>query len=659
MAWDATDWTIDRATGDIRYVGDDHGGASPTYVTVIDFHRELQALADDAESTGDDEIAIYDTDPSQRSTDNIVRLLGNYNITDAEAEHIYDGSIIQGSGDTETIYDGVVNYGNPDVQIQIHQNGAVLADDWWNQGGAGLNADATQGISHRFMVKVKENGVDINGRQLLGTARRFNKTYSEFRINSTARGNNVLALTDTDDLNNQTAAGTVAGWTGITNTNEGYVGIDVNNDASDEFYYSEWNANTPTRSINDFYERLKWLTRDGSASTLYGINGELFRGITHEIVYDGATNGGPVELNYLAWGTTFNYNNEQAAGLTVGEFYIFGTSGARGQLLALDDDGTTGFAVFAIQPGSGTVVNTETFTRADGTANDGADVNSVPVGTSDVGGWGLVLADNASDRVWIQLLKGSAPTNNMVMYEATSAGVHDTATDGTATVNVTVTSRTVPTPFVGASTGSAIIGGYGLGIQTDDLTQNDTLFDLTNSSVNPPNNVTFSVNGLVASEDQILVAPWDGSTLDVNGDPAIDFDQFSLNTTLSGASETAVDVGVAIPGDTPSTGFIRVQLDDGNYRQQAYTGWSGTSFTIASTDYSGGNVATAGNNVFIGYIDKLAAAATESFTGVYQSDRDLVVVVRDGKATPIKQFIGQGLLGNTGGSVNAIRTSDT
>ena len=60
------------------------------------------------------------------------------------------------------------------------------------------------------------------GRRLIGTSRRLNdsvgNTFSEFKINGTARGNNVLALTNADDLNNTTVEGTVSGWTTITNT---------------------------------------------------------------------------------------------------------------------------------------------------------------------------------------------------------------------------------------------------------------------------------------------------------------------------------------------------------------------------------------------------------------------------------------------------------
>ncbi len=261
MAMVDGDWTITRATGDIRYIGGDHDN-SPSYATVIQFHRWLQDFADQEVSSGDDEHDITDDTSSDRSTDNIITLINGFNIDDNAAEHLYDGSIIQGTGGSEVFYDGIVNFGNASVQIQLHQDGAVLQDDWWNQSGAGLNPDATAGISHRFMVKVRTAGADINVRQLLGINRTFGNTYGEFPINATARGNNVLALSDATDLNNATAIATVAGFNSITNTTEGYAGIDADDDGADEFYYSEWNTNQPTRTINEYYERMKWLSKD-------------------------------------------------------------------------------------------------------------------------------------------------------------------------------------------------------------------------------------------------------------------------------------------------------------------------------------------------------------------------------------------------------------
>jgi hypothetical protein len=168
------------------------------------------------------------------------------------------------------------------------------------------------------------------------------------------------------------------------------------------------------------------------------------------------------------------------------------------------------------------------------------------------------------------------------------------------------------------------------------------------------------VGGLEVGEDRVLVGPWDGVSTDPNGDPAFDFNQLLLNTTLSGATETAVVVSTGIPADTPNTGWLRIELDTGERVIVSYTSWTGSTFTIPSTNFAGGTytTATAGNDVMIAYIDKLAATATESFTGVYSGDRNLVVLVRDGGGTPIKQYIASATLGSGGGAVTAIRTSD-
>lgn len=665
MAIVAGDWEVTRSTGNIRYIGGDHG-ASPTYATVIELHRWLQGLADDASSAGDDELDITDLDPSARSTDNIITLKNSYNIDDVAMEHLYDGSIIQNGGDD--IYDGIVNFGNSDVQIQLIQDGKVLADDWWNFGGAGLNADSAQGISHRWMLKVRSDGVDIDGRRLLGTTRTFGNTYAEFKINGTSRGNNVLALSDSTDLNNATAQATVATWDQFANDNEGYFGIDVDNDATDEYYYSSWDIGGGTvpasPTINDLYEWTKNISRDGSTTTTYAINGELFRGITHDITYDGEAGTGPVEKKLVVWGTEVAWDTPLATAGTPGEYYDFSISGAKGLLLAIDDNTTTGNAVFAMD--GTTAVDNDVVTRSDGTAADGFTVATTVTDPTANGGAGIVLADNTTDHIWIQLLTGVAPVNNLPMHTADvnsasapigSGSAYDTANQ--CLVDTTVTEYTISTPFVGASTGSAIIGSYGLGVDTTDLTQNDKLTALDATVYSPPNIVTFTVGGLVSGEDRVLVAPWDGSSTDTEGNPAIDLDQLTLNTTLNASGQTSIVVTAAIPTDTPATGVVRVELDDGRYRRVAYTSWTGSTFTTASTDWTTPDDATAPKNVYIGYLDQDAAAASHSFQGVYSTDRNFVVIVRDGKATPIKQFISSAQNSSAGGSITAIRTTDT
>lgn len=583
MALVAADWSVTRSTGNIRYIGDDHNGSTPSYATVIEFHRWLQSLADDAVAAGNDELDITNTNPSQRSTDNIITLINDYNIDDTAAEHLYDGSIIQNAGDD--IYDGIVNFGNAAVQIQIIQNGAVLADDWWNYNSAGLNADATSGISHRFMIKVVSGGTTIDGRRIIGTCRRFNYTYSEFTINATSRGNNVLALTDSSDLNNTTAHGTVAGWSaGFSNT-EGYANLDIDNNGVDEYYYSEWDINKGTYSINDFYEYMKYLTREGSASTVYGISGELFRGITHQV----------------------NLNTGGANSGTFDAFEAVSWSGGTGQMFAINN-----------------------------------------------------VTASAATTMWIQLLTGSAPGAGVLI-----TGV-STATATTAATTPTV-ERTISKPFCGQSTGSALIGSYGFGVVPADLLSSDSLTDLSGTVKTPPNNVVNTIAGLVSGEDRVLVAPYDGVSVDTNGDPAIQKTQLSLATALTTANVTSVVVTEAIPSYTPASGYLRVTDDSGFERRLHYSAVNtGTkTFTIDTTDGNEDfNVvnATVANDVYIAYIDELASGTTAFFSSVHSTGAgamNLVIIVRDGGGTPIKQYIAPWTQTDSNSTSTVIRTGDT
>jgi hypothetical protein len=280
---------------DIRYTG------TVANYTVLELHRWLQGLADDAGAAGDDFMDMTKDTPSDKSFDTIINLVNGFNIDDTAAQHLYGGSIIQSGGDV--IYDGIQVLAPAGMRLEVIQNGALVTPNFWTTG---LNADSANGISHRFMLKVRTAGADIDGRRLLGTTREWGKTFLEFGINGTSRGVNVMAFTGwADDLNNTTSIGSLTGspFTSVSLTTAGYNGIDVNNDTTDEFYYSEWNRGTA--SINQFYERMKYLTRRGETTTLFGLAGELFRGITHEITVDtpSATDFSAVEAVSWSGGT--------------------------------------------------------------------------------------------------------------------------------------------------------------------------------------------------------------------------------------------------------------------------------------------------------------------------------------------------------------------
>ena len=567
MAITAADVSV-AANGDIRW---EAAGAGDGPYRVLELHRFLQGLADDGTASGDDLLDITSGTPSERSTDNIITLLGNYNVDAEMVQHLYDGSITQDSGDE--IYRGLVVVGSVNLAttLMIIQNNALYDDGvhtpsspFW---GTGLNSDAANNILMRCMILTRTGGSDVDSNKIRVQAREYEDTYAEFSV-TMGLGNSTAAIFTGNDLNNTTEAATVATWTTITNETEGWVELDLDNGNGDKEYYSEWNRDTYT--INQLYERAKWLQRRGATTDdLYGLDGELFRGITHQVAVtnQGATDWSPYEP--VSW------------------------TGGTGQMLAVDDV-------------------------------------------------------NAATTMWIQLLTGVPPSGSFEITGGTSGATADT--------NTTVTSRTLSPCFLGQSTGSALIGAYGIGLEVLDLSQNDKIFALDNSQQNPPNIVTFTVSGVVSGEDYVLVANDSSSN--------IDYDQLSKDGAETGSSVTSIVCVEDIPADTPTSGSgtnssIRVLLDNGIYKKIDYTSWSGKTFTIPSTDFSGAGEGIAnGANIFIGYIDVAADSTSEAFATKYDSSRTLFVRVRDGGASPIKTFESPSALGSAGGGSTAIRTSD-
>lgn len=725
MAMVDADWSIDRPTGNIRYIGDDHtlSGGTPSYATVIQFHRWLQAFADDPEFTGDDELDIIDQDPSARSTDNIITLTNGFNVTAAEIEHLYDGTIIQGSGITQQRWDGIVNFGNANAHIQVLQNGAIIADDYWNYGweagsetGAGsstimtdstlgatvnqfvgytiknitdgsqgiitantattvtvaelyggtldtwttgdvhhiavpLNGDSGQGISHRFMVETRVNGVDIDRRRLLGTTRRYGNTFGEFPINGSSQGNNVFALSDSGDLNNTTSWATIDALADITNT-EGLRLIDISGDGTPEEYYHEWTRGA--NSINTFFEYLKKLSADSTADTINAQNGELHRGVSHSVSYDTET-GAPAAVtnDKFVYGTYVNTGAVTGGPFVVGEAVReTGSDAWRGRVLSVDATDTSLIVDIEV----GTVGISEAMIGD--TSGATATTSAAPAGEeiqNSAGEFALFAIDDdgAAGNFYGQITKGVAMGDNTRLYDPADHTDYYTC-------DAAATERTISTPFVGVSTGSALIGAYGLGLEAGDTAAADTYFDLSNTPITPPNNVTFTASGFI-SGDYVLVTEDNGNDINLA--------QMTSDTTANSATQTAISV-VAIPTDTPTVagtkGSIRVERDTGLYTLHRYTSWSsGTNdFTIPSADFNTATLpnngpATTPFNVFVGYLDYVASGTSDTFAYVFNTTRTHFMRVRNGGATPIKTAETTGDMTSTGGTASVNRISDT
>lgn len=612
---------------DIRYTG------STNNYTVLQLHRWLQDLADDASSSGDDYMDITRDTPSDKQFDTIITLTNGYNIDDTAAQHLYGGSIIQSNGDV--IYDGIQVLAPSGMRLEIIQNGALIASNFWTTG---LNADSTNGISHQMMIKVRTGGADTDGRRLIGITREWGKTFLEFKINGTARGVNVMAFTGwADDLNNTTSSGTVSGYSDITNLSVGYNGIDVNADTTDEYYYSEWDR--ASRTINQFYEYMKYITRRGETGTIYGLAGQLFRGITHEINVDT-----PSATDFSA-------------------FEAVSWSGGTGQMLAINDVNNptkmwiqllTGVAptnnqtITGGSSGATCLVDTTVTERTVSTPFCGQSTGSTIIGAY---GFGIQASDlSASDKVFdLTNTQRQSPNYQSFTVGGLSSGADyvfvsplgykfDYDNEGGTPPFVVDETLTFTTPAGTAKLISLIDNGS---------TGSMTIRMLTGSV--PTNNSTIS-------------GGTSGATADVNGSvsPTVDIRQFTLNGALSGASVTSVVVTESIPDDTPASGTLRILRANGVYTKHPYSAYnSGTkTFTITSHDFSSNNAAN-GANTFCSYIDVLCDASSESYTAVYSSDRSLFIRVRSGGGSPIKTFESTGTFGSAGGTATAVRTSDS
>ncbi len=636
-------------TGDATGAAVVQGAVHPRSYTPLNLHRLLSDLNDDPQFSGNDDMSMLDATPSAKDTDQIVRLIGGAYATDELIDHMYGGSIAQLVGPNgDSKYSGLdvqvtsPNAGTRPVLIQFDRAtglDAILTDNY----STAWNPDSIAG-NVRKMVKTRANGVDIDGRRVKGKLLEFGDSYFE---GGTTLGDATtsLALFSSTDGNNQTAVGTVAGapFNSVVFT-EGFQTLNYNNG----------NGLTPfalsldygTASSAQAYERTKYVQRRGTAETLFGRNAQLVTGVNRNFGFDTQV-GTFSEDEIIAWGTELQYET-QVGNFTTGEEISFSPSGARARIYGQEDIlAATGILIIGDLEGTPTISDTITGESSSATA---AVTDGPGVTINSSFGLGLLIAfDDTGDNIYYQTLAGLDPVNNQEVRGLTSGA--------TCLINGAVATRTINNQFIGNYTGTNFQTNFGIGIDPSDAILGDQNNNLLGVTQGVPNNQSGVVSGLVIG-DRLEIYPWDGVTVDLNGQAVPDFDQLSLSTTLNGAAETSVVVA-SIPDNTPSTGWLRITLDSGVRRLVAYTSFSGSTFTIPATDFTGG-IATSGNDVMIGYIAKDATGTQESYTAIYGgTPNDVVVIVRRGDNQPIVPARATPTFGATGFSVGINRLDDS
>ena len=179
----ATEFSI-NAGGDIRT------SASPQIHTVLELHEWLQAMADDANSTGDDTVSILTSNPSKldgpRSAIKpmLLNLLSTFNIDATAAQYFKFGSIQQGTAGTTALYTGVKSIGSPLVAgspMYIVQNAAKLTT-YWPAGHI------------QIMVNAITANAQIDNGDIRVYSRKYGQTYGDFAANLIAGGEQPAAI---------------------------------------------------------------------------------------------------------------------------------------------------------------------------------------------------------------------------------------------------------------------------------------------------------------------------------------------------------------------------------------------------------------------------------------------------------------------------------
>lgn len=273
---------------DFNVTGSDIRHISSTNVyTVLQLHEWLQALADDASATGDDNVSILTANPSKldgpRSAIKpmILNLINGFNIDDNAAKYINFGSISQDGGNV--LYTGLKSIGSPLVALSpvyVVQNNAKLTS-YWADGHI------------QILVKGKAGGTLIDNGDVRAFSRKYGQTYADFSANLVAGGEQPVAISTS-----------VTDWTPLDEVAVAALSTKVTINVADNSYDSG-DANgsklykgTITLSggctVGEAAQYLQYICRKDSTTTINGELGWKYRSLNVAYTPNGAAPFGSV-----------------------------------------------------------------------------------------------------------------------------------------------------------------------------------------------------------------------------------------------------------------------------------------------------------------------------------------------------------------------------
>lgn len=229
--------------------------------------RTVLSLYSEVMNEFDELTQLDDTIPMKYNTPTEYELINGWTFSAAsDVGYLYGGSIkVTGTGDIWANF----------YTLGTIETGAVA---YWAQNNASVATHPGYQSGHiDQLINVSPLGADTDTRYVTAFIRTWTDGYDNFRIQApTTGGRNPVPLATANDLNNQTASGTVAAapYSNITVT-FGSPTYDFDQDGTAESY--EVTIDCATLTVLQTYERLKYITRVGETTTLNGIQGQFYR----------------------------------------------------------------------------------------------------------------------------------------------------------------------------------------------------------------------------------------------------------------------------------------------------------------------------------------------------------------------------------------------
>jgi hypothetical protein len=305
------------ASGDIRHT------SGTTIYSVLDLHSWLQDLADDAAATPNDLVDILAPNPSKldgprdAAVASRLNLLTSgsvaFNLDDTAAQYIKFGSVKQTGGDAQ--YSGLQTIGGivSESPIYVVQNGNKLTK-FWSDGHI------------QILVKVRTAGSLIDSGNVTAFSRKFGQTYSHFDVGLSAGGESNAALSTAVDANIVLTEEQAAALSSKVAIAFGDTTQDLGNGNGAKLYKGTITLSNNC-TLQEAYQYLQYVTREGSTTTLNSIPGWRYRALNAAY-----TEIPSAPFGTFAGGTLFAARGWFVTGVLAGE-------STRYQLIA--DDGTT------------------------------------------------------------------------------------------------------------------------------------------------------------------------------------------------------------------------------------------------------------------------------------------------------------------------------